>query len=149
MIGTDIDPIDLEVLRSRLEAVGEQACRAIEQTAVSPAITESKDYSVTLLDADGGQVIQRDAQADGRGEIRRARLKSVRRFLIRAGEEINVGDHVAAAQEWRHRFQHFAASVEHSDAGGPADFVSGKGQKVTTDFSHIHWTMTDALGTVH
>ena len=57
MIGTDIDPIDLEVLRSRLEAVGEQACRTIEQTAVSPAITESKDFSVTLLDADGGLII--------------------------------------------------------------------------------------------
>ncbi len=52
----DFDPIDLEVLRSRLETIGEQACRAVEQTAVSPAVTESKDYSVTLLDRDGNLI---------------------------------------------------------------------------------------------
>ena len=43
MTTQDIDPIDLEVLRSRLETVGEQACRAVEQTAISPTVTESKD----------------------------------------------------------------------------------------------------------
>ena len=53
----DIDPIDLEVLRSRLETVGEQACRAVEQTAICPTVTESKDYSVTLLDAGGGLIV--------------------------------------------------------------------------------------------
>jgi hypothetical protein len=37
-----------------------------------------------VLAADGGQVIQRDAQADGGGEIRRAGLESVRRFLVSA-----------------------------------------------------------------
>ena len=52
-----IDPIDLEVLRSRLEAIGEQSCSTIEHTAISPTVTESKDYSVTLLDADGGLIV--------------------------------------------------------------------------------------------
>jgi len=52
----DIDPIDLEVLRSRLETIGEQGYRAVEHTAVSPAVTESKDYSVTLLDAQGNLI---------------------------------------------------------------------------------------------
>ncbi|HZQ59562.1 MAG TPA: hydantoinase B/oxoprolinase family protein [Acidimicrobiales bacterium] len=54
---TVIDPIDLEVLRTRLEAIGEQACAAVEHTAISPTVTESKDYSVTLLDADGGLIV--------------------------------------------------------------------------------------------
>ena len=58
----DIDPIDLEVLRSRLESIGDQACRAVEHTAVCPSITESKDYSVTILDAGGGLII-------GSGEV--------------------------------------------------------------------------------
>ena len=44
------DPIDLEVVRSRLEAIGEQAALAVEHTAISPTITESKDYSVTIMD---------------------------------------------------------------------------------------------------
>ena len=57
MTAQTIDPIDLEVLRSRLETVGEQACRAVEQTAICPTVTESKDYSVTLLDAGGGLII--------------------------------------------------------------------------------------------
>ena len=40
-----IDPITLEVLRSRLEAIGEEAGAALSRTAISPVVTESKDYS--------------------------------------------------------------------------------------------------------
>jgi N-methylhydantoinase B len=84
----DIDPIDLEVLRSRLEAVGDQACRTIEQTAVSPAITESKDYSVTLLDAGGGLII-------GSGPViyhYGAAAHAVRSTIARYGAAIRPGD---------------------------------------------------------
>jgi N-methylhydantoinase B/oxoprolinase/acetone carboxylase alpha subunit len=52
-----IDPIDLEVLRSRLEAIGELSASAVEHTAISPVVTEAKDYSFTLLDASGGLII--------------------------------------------------------------------------------------------
>src|SRR5579863_8299831 len=58
-----LDPITLEVLRSRLDAVLEEASAALERTAISPVVTESKDYSCTLLDGDGrvitgvGQVV--------------------------------------------------------------------------------------------
>lgn len=88
MIANDVDPIDLEVLRSRLEAVGEQACRTIEMTAVSPAITESKDYSVTLMDADGGLII-------GSGPViyhYGAAAHSVRSTIARYGATIRAGD---------------------------------------------------------
>ena len=51
------DPIDLEVLRSRLEAIGEQAALAVEHTAISPTVTESKDYSVTILDPQGDLIV--------------------------------------------------------------------------------------------
>ena len=89
MIANGIDPIDLEVLRSRLEAVGEQACRTIEQTAVSPAITESKDYSATLMDADGGLII-------GSGPViyhYGAAAHAVRSTIARYGaEQIRPGD---------------------------------------------------------
>ena len=57
----DIDPIDLEVLRSRLETIGEQACRAVEQTAISP--DHWTDGCAVLIDrlwdADGPDVIFR------------------------------------------------------------------------------------------
>jgi len=58
-----LDPISLEVLRSRLDAILEEASATLERTAISPVVTESKDYSCTLLDADGhvitgvGQVV--------------------------------------------------------------------------------------------
>jgi N-methylhydantoinase B len=48
-----MDPIVPELLRTRLEAIGQEAGAAVEQTAISPIVTESKDYSVTVMDADG------------------------------------------------------------------------------------------------
>src|SRR5580698_8290931 len=47
------DPIAPEILRTRLEAIGQEAGAAVEQTAISPIVTESKDYSVTVMDANG------------------------------------------------------------------------------------------------
>ena len=52
-----LDPIELEVTRSRLEAIAEQAALAVEHTAISPTITESKDYSVTLMDPTGALIL--------------------------------------------------------------------------------------------
>ncbi|MBU6267790.1 MAG: hydantoinase B/oxoprolinase family protein [Sphingomonadales bacterium] len=53
---TAIDPIIPELLRARLEAIGQEAGAAVQQTAISPIVTESKDYSVTILDAEGAIV---------------------------------------------------------------------------------------------
>ena len=48
----DIDPIALEVLRTRLAAIAEEGALTIERTACNPVIAESRDCSCTLLDAD-------------------------------------------------------------------------------------------------
>jgi N-methylhydantoinase B len=48
-----IDPIALEVLRTRLVAVSDEAADAIGRTSSSPIATDSKDYSAVLVDADG------------------------------------------------------------------------------------------------
>lgn len=47
------DPIELEVLRYRLEAICAGGGRAIERTAISPIVAETKDYSCTLTSAEG------------------------------------------------------------------------------------------------
>lgn len=47
------DPIMLEVLRYRLEAICAAGGRAIERTAISPIVAETKDYSCTLTSAEG------------------------------------------------------------------------------------------------
>jgi N-methylhydantoinase B len=85
---TVMDPIDLEVLRSRLETIGEQAAAAVEHTAISPTVTESKDYSVTLVDAKGGLIV-------GTGMVLfhfGAATHAVRSTLARYGENIAPGD---------------------------------------------------------
>jgi N-methylhydantoinase B len=84
----DFDPIDLEVLRSRLESIGDQACRAVEQTAISPNVTEAKDYSVTLLDARGALII-------GSGPViyhYGAAVNAVRSTIARYGDGVAAGD---------------------------------------------------------
>jgi N-methylhydantoinase B len=82
------DPIELEVVRTRLEAIGEQACLAIEHTAISPTVTESKDYSVTLMDAQGGLIV-------GSGMVLfhfGAASHAVRSTIARYGDSVRPGD---------------------------------------------------------
>jgi N-methylhydantoinase A/oxoprolinase/acetone carboxylase beta subunit/N-methylhydantoinase B/oxoprolinase/acetone carboxylase alpha subunit len=82
------DPITLELLRSQLQSVAEEAAGAIERTAISPVVTESKDYSATLLDATGNLVA-------GGGVITYhwvAATRAVRATLERYGESIRPGD---------------------------------------------------------
>lgn len=45
-----VDPIMVEIFRTRIEAICQEAGAAIEKTAISPIVTETKDYAVTLLD---------------------------------------------------------------------------------------------------
>lgn len=50
---TSVDFIATELLRYRLEAICTEGERAIRRTAINPIVTEAKDYSCTLTDADG------------------------------------------------------------------------------------------------
>src|SRR2546425_11758825 len=52
-----LDAVTLEVLRSRLLATAEEGAITIERTAISPVITESRDYSCTLLEANGDLIV--------------------------------------------------------------------------------------------
>jgi N-methylhydantoinase B len=83
-----LDPIELEVLRSRVEAVAEDAAAAIVRTGVSPTATETHDLSATLLDADGGLVV-------GGGFVSFhwvAATNAVRHTIARYGDDIRPGD---------------------------------------------------------
>jgi len=82
------DPIALEVLRHRLEALCEQGAAAIQRTAISPVVVESKDYSCTVLDAKGGLIA-------GGGKIRLhffAATNCVRGTLAVHGDTLAPGD---------------------------------------------------------
>jgi len=82
------DPITVEVLRSRLEAIGREAGLAVERTAISPVVSETKDYSVTIIDAKGRLIT-------GIGYITGhfgASVSAVRATMARHGETIAPGD---------------------------------------------------------
>lgn len=82
------DPIVPELLRSRLEAIGQEAGAAVQQTAISPVVTESKDYSVTILDADGSII-----SATGLIELHfGAVMHAVRSTIAAHGDSIADGD---------------------------------------------------------
>ncbi len=82
------DPIAPELLRSRLEAIGQEAGAAVQQTAISPIVTESKDYSVTILDADGSVI-----SASGLIDLHYgAVMHAVRSTIGVHGETIAEGD---------------------------------------------------------
>ncbi len=82
------DPILPELLRSRLEAIGQEAGAAVVQTAISPIVTESKDYSVTILDADGSVI-----SASGLIDLHYgAVMHAVRSTIAVHGETIAPGD---------------------------------------------------------
>ena len=82
------DPITVEVLRSRLDAIGREAGLAIERTAISPVVSETKDYSVTISDAAGRLIT-------GIGYITAhygASVSAVRATMARHGDSIAPGD---------------------------------------------------------
>jgi N-methylhydantoinase B len=84
----EFDPIALEVLRHRLASIAEEAAATVERTAISPVVTEGKDYSATLLDAEGRLIA-------GGGTIAlhwRAASHAVQSTLDRHGSSIQAGD---------------------------------------------------------
>jgi N-methylhydantoinase B len=85
---TVLDPISLEVLRNRLDAIVEESAATIERTAISPVVTEAKDFSSTLLDGQGGLV-------SGGGYVKyhwRACVHAVRTTIGKFGDTIAAGD---------------------------------------------------------
>jgi len=86
------DPILLELLRSRLQAVVDEGALAIEQTAVSPIVAEGKDYSCNILTASGDLLV-----GGGKVEYKWAGARNVvAATLARHGGTIAPGDVFAA-----------------------------------------------------
>ncbi len=55
---TDLDPVELEILRGQLESVAEEMGHVLVRGAYSPNITERRDCSTAIFDADGRLVAQ-------------------------------------------------------------------------------------------
>ena len=121
-----VDPISLEVLRTRLDAISDEAAQTIERTAISPVVTESKDYSATILDGDGNLVT-------GGGRIEYhfgAAMNAVRSTIARHGDTIRPGDV-------------FLANDPHNGGGLHAQDVMVQ-QPVFLDGERVAWVVNSA-----
>ncbi len=120
------DPIAPELLRTQLEAIGQEAGAAVEQTAISPIVTESKDYSVTILDADGNVLSGSSTMEIQFGVA----MHAVRTTIAVHGESIAEGDL-------------FLANDPHSGGGvHPQDVVIQ--QPVFVDGRRVAWVSLSA-----
>lgn len=83
-----VDPISIEVLRSRLAAIAEEGATTVERTACSPVIAESRDNACAILDAEGNLVMGGGAVAHNFGVCAHA----VKHVISRHGASIRPGD---------------------------------------------------------
>ena len=85
----DIDPITLEVVRNRLDAIAQEMQDALVRSAFSNIIKEGHDCSAALFDADANIVAQATALPAQLGVLPTAVHKVVERF---ASEQVREGD---------------------------------------------------------
>jgi N-methylhydantoinase B len=86
--GIAVDLVSLEILRSRLAAVADEAAFTIERTAMCPLLTESRDYGFGLTDAKGSLIAAGGAIPFHFGVAGHA----VRATMAKYGDSIAPGD---------------------------------------------------------
>lgn len=87
-MGDGIDPISLQLLWTRLEAIAEEGVLAIQRTAISPAVAEAKDCTCTVVDAKGRLLVGGGALGFHFG----ASCTAVQAILALHGDSIEEGD---------------------------------------------------------
>ena len=92
-----IDPIDLEVLWSRLLTVADEAAYAIIRTSMSKVVTEGRDFGVVLFDPAGRQIAADVSIASKTGTISIAVQEILKHF---PAESFAPGDIVATNNPW-------------------------------------------------
>ena len=100
------------------------------------------------VEADPLHEIDRGAEPDGAGDIRRPGLELVRQVVPGAAFECHRPDHVAAAQKWRHRLEHVLTTVQHADPGRTVHLVAGEHVEVRAERLDVHRHVVGRLGSV-
>ena len=91
---------------------------------------------------DGG--VQPDSFGDRRGPGLELPGKIVRREAVQA----HVADHLAAAEERRHRLEELLTAPQHADARRPEHLVAREGEEVDTERADVDAAVGDELGGV-
>ena len=93
-------------------------------------------------------VVDRHAEPDGAGDVRRAGLELVRQRVPRRLLEGDGADHVAAALERRHRLEQRFLAVEHADAGRAVQLVAGGDVEIAVERLDVDRHVVRRLRTV-
>ena len=115
----------------------------------------SRAYAVSIrscvahaLHAQRRQVVERGAQADGGGDVRRARLELVGHVVERRVPQVDLADHLAAAHERRHGLQELPARPERAGAGRAEHLVAGEDVEVGAEVLDVDGPWGTRLGAV-
>lgn len=83
------DPYTIEIIRSSLEAIGDEMFSALQRTSMSPIIYETLDYSVGVTDANGDLITQGNGTT-----VFLAMIDSLVRDILKkfGGGDIHPGD---------------------------------------------------------
>ena len=100
------------------------------------------------VEADAADEAHRRRQPDRPLDVRRAGLELVRQHVPGALLEADRGDHVAAAEERRHRVELRGGAVEHADAGRAVELVPGADVEVHAERPHVDRPVIGRLGAV-
>ena len=88
------DPVTFEVVRGGLYAICEEMKSVMTRAAFSPLLSLSADLSCALLDADGD--VEAEAPVPEHNPSRAVET-GVRERILERGDDIGLGDGVAAA----------------------------------------------------
>ena len=102
----------------------------------------------TFGHAERRQVVDRGAQADEAGDVRRAGLELVRRVVEHGALEAHLADHLAAADEGRHRGEVLAPRPQRAGAGRAAHLVAGEGVEIAADRGDVDGAVRRGLRAV-
>src|SRR3979409_2556550 len=91
------DPIDLEILWSRLVLVVDEAAYAIVRTSMSKVVVEGRDFGSLLLDAEGRLLASAVSVASKTGTISIAVRELLRHM---PADTFRPGDMVATNNPW-------------------------------------------------
>ena len=98
--------------------------------------------------ADALEEVDGRAEADHLDDRRRAGLELGRQLGGGEAVEAHVGDHVAAAEERRHRVEQRLAAPQHADAGRAAHLVAAERDEVGVPGLHVGDVVRHVLAAV-
>ena len=97
------------------------------------------------VEADRLEVGDGGTEPDGLADGGSAGLELPRDVVDSEAVQPDIADHLAAAEERRHRLEQLLACPQDADAGRAEHLVAGEGEEVDTEAAHVEGPVRDEL----